>query len=121
MTVIYKDQPAATNIKASDIMWKQKQVARSVVREALISHTEAYIDMMCDGQGEMGTTRNELQASLGSVKESVEDLLEDIVADFTSELKKQLKEALYGAIVTGIKYDLAGNVKDVDVDISVNW
>jgi hypothetical protein len=120
MTVIFKTPAEA--FAAHDIMWKQKQVAQAIVRKALVDQTEAYVDMMCDGGGmEMGTTRDELQASLGGVKFGVEDMLDDLVADFAAEIKKQLKAVLYGAIVTGIKYDLAGGIKDVEVDVSINW
>jgi hypothetical protein len=119
MTVIVKTP--VENFGAHDIMWKQKQVAQAIVRKALADQTEAYVDMMCDGDGEMGTTRDELQATLSGVRHSVEDMLDDLLADLVTEVKAQLKDVLYGAIVTGIKYDLAGGLKDVEVNISVNW
>lgn len=119
MAVIFK-APDET-FAAHEIAWSSKKVTQAIARHMLLNHTAAYIDMMCDGQAEMGTTRDELQASLGGVKPSVEDIADDLLDDFVMAVKQQLKAALYGAIVTGIKYDLAGGIKDVDIDVSVSW
>jgi hypothetical protein len=42
-----------------------------------------------------------------------------MIGDLQRALDARLKEVNYGAAVTGIKYDLAGDVTDIEVDVSV--
>jgi hypothetical protein len=42
-----------------------------------------------------------------------------MIGDLKHEIERRLAVAQYGASVTGIKYDLAGDVKDVEVDVTV--
>ena len=103
--------------KASEFLWGKRELVDAIVREALISQTEAFVDMIMDGQGDL--SRPAIQDTLKGVKESAGEFLNDMIGDLESMIKERLKAAQYGAIVTGIKYDLAGDVKDIEVDVSV--
>ena len=103
--------------KASEFLWSKRELVDAIVREALISQTEAFVDMIVDGQEDL--SRAGIQETLKGVKESAQDFLSDLLVDLESMIKERVKAAQYGASVTGIKYDLAGDVKDIEVDVSV--
>jgi hypothetical protein len=42
-----------------------------------------------------------------------------MISDLQSALNARLAAVNYGAAVTGIKYDLAGDVTDIEVNVSV--
>jgi hypothetical protein len=42
-----------------------------------------------------------------------------MMGDLESMIRERMKAVNYGAAVTGIKYDLAGDVIDIEVDVSV--
>jgi len=64
-------------------------------------------------------SREAINETLRGVKESTEDFIGDMLSDFESMLRERLKQVNYGAAVTGIKYDLAGDVTDIEVNVSV--
>ena len=116
MTVVYKqDEPV--RFKASEVLWAKRELIDAIVREALIGQTEAFVDMLVDGQEDL--TRAGIQDTLRGVKESTGEFLNDMIGDLKHEIERSLARAQYGASVTGIKYDLAGDVKDIEVDVSV--
>jgi hypothetical protein len=56
--------------------------------------------------------------SLKGVKESATDFIGDMMGDLESMIRERMKAVNYGAAVTGIKYDLAGDVTDIEVNVS---
>lgn len=103
--------------KASEFLWGKRELVDAIVREALISQTEAFVDMIMDGQGDL--SRPAIQDTLKGVKESAGEFLNDMIGDLESMIKERLKAAQYGAAVTGIKYDLAGDVSDIEINVTV--
>lgn len=118
MTVIFKQGEQA--FKASEVLWAKKELVSAIVEQALISQTEAFIDMIMDGEKPEDITRANVNETLRGVKDSTEEFLKDVIADLEAAITQRLAEANYGAVVTGIKYDLAGDVTDIEVDISVS-
>ena len=116
MTVIFKQSEQM--FKASEVLWSKRELVNAVVEQALIGQTEAFIDMILDGQEDL--SRNGINETLRGVKESTQEFLNDWIADLQSAIEQRLKEVNYGACVTGIKYDLAGDVTDIEVDVSVS-
>lgn len=116
MTVVYK-ATEQERFKASELLWAKRELVDAIVREALIGQTEAFVDMIVDGQADL--SRDAIQETLKGVKESAGEFLNDMIGDLKYEIQRRLNAAQYGASVTGIKYDLAGEVKDVEVDVSV--
>lgn len=116
MTVIFKQDEQ--RFKATDLLWQKRELVDAIVRAALISQTEAFIDMIVDGQEDM--SRNGINETLRGVKESAGEFLNDVLADLELAVNARLAEVNYGAAVTGLKFDLAGDVTDIEVDISVN-
>ena len=116
MTVVYK-ATKQERFKASELLWAKRELVDAIVREALIGQTEAFIDMIVDGQEDM--SRDGIQETLKGVKESAGEFLNDMISDLQREVERRLAVAQYGASVTGIKYDLAGDVTDVEVDVTV--
>ena len=117
MTVIVK----ATNrtFTASDVMLAKRELVDSLVREALIGQTEAFIEMIIDGQEDL--TREAINETLKGVKDSARCYLNDLLVDLKYEVNSQLDAALYGSAVTGIKYNLAGEVTDIEADVSIGF
>ena len=116
MTVVYK-APEQERFKASEVLWAKRELIDAIVREALIGQTEAFVDMIVDGHADL--SRPAIQETLKGVKESAGEFLNDMIGDLKFEIERRLAAAQYGASVTGIKYDLAGEVKDIEVDVSV--
>ena len=116
MTVVYK-QTEQERFKASELLWAKRELIDAIVREALIGQTEAFVDMIVDGQADL--SRPAIQDTLKGVKESAGEFLNDMIGDLKHEIERRLAVAQYGASVTGIKYDLAGDVADVEVDVTV--
>jgi hypothetical protein len=115
MSVIFK--AGDKTFKASAFMFANRELINAIVEQALLSQTEAFIDMIMDGQEDL--SRNGINETLRGVKESTGDFLGDMLGDLESMLKERLKAVNYGAAVTGIKYDLAGTVTDIEVDVTV--
>jgi len=118
MTVVYK-APEQERFKASEVLWAKRELIDAIVREALISQTEAFVDMIVDGQEDL--SRPAIQETLKGVKESAGEFLNDMIGDLKYEIERSLGRAQYGAAVTGLKFDLAGEVKDIEVDVSVSF
>lgn len=119
MTVIHK--ATERTFKASEVLWAKRELIDAVIRDALISQTEAFIDMIIDGEGPQDITRDSVNNILRGVKDGTADLLDDLIGDLKHEMKRRLEAVAFGAAVTGIKYDLAGDVTDIEVDVSVSF
>jgi hypothetical protein len=115
MTVVYK--AGEQTFKALDVLWAKPALVNAIVEQALISQTEAFIDMIMDGQEDL--SRAGINETLRGVKESAEDFIGDMMSDLESMIRERMKAVNYGAAVTGIKYDLAGDVSDIEVNVSV--
>ena len=121
MTVIYKNESGTFN--AADVMFAKERLLDAVIREVLIGQTEGLIEMVVDDQRNMDSSdldRAGLQNLLRDVKSSAADFLNDLMKDLQGALVARLEDTAYGAIVTGIKYDLAGEITDVEVDVSIS-
>ena len=115
MSVVFK--AGDKTFKASAFLFANKELVNAIVEQALVSQTEAFIDMIVDGQEDM--SRNGINETLRGVKDSTEDFIGDMISDLESMIRERLKAVNYGAAVTGIKFDLAGDVTDIEVDVSV--
>ena len=102
---------------ANEVLWAKRELIDEIVKAALISQTEAFVDMIVDGQEDL--SRPAIQETLKGVKDSAGDFLNDLLVDIKIAVEERLAVAQYGAAVTGIKYDLAGEVSDIEVDVSV--
>ena len=103
---------------ANEMLWAKRELIDEIVKAALISQTEAFIEMIVDGQEDL--SRAAIQETLKGVKDSAGEFLNDMLSDIKFEVERRLEAAQYGAAVTGIKYDLAGEVTDIEVDVSVS-
>ncbi len=117
MTVVYR--AGEQTFKASEVLWGKRELINAIVEQALINQTEGFIEMIMDGERAEDITRASVNETLKGVKDSAQDFINDMVGDLQRALNARLKEVNYGAAVTGIKYDLAGDVTDIEVDVSV--
>jgi hypothetical protein len=115
MTVVV-NKTSEQLFKAHEVLWAKRELINAVVEAALINQTEGFIEMIMDGQEDL--SRDSINATLRGVKESTEDLIGDLIGDFESMLRERLKQVKYGAAVTGMKFDLAGTVTDIEVNVS---
>jgi hypothetical protein len=115
MTVVYK--AGEQTFKAVEVLWAKRELVNAIVEQALISQTEGFIEMIMDGQEDL--SRDGINETLRGVKESATDFIGDMLGDLESMIRERLKVVNYGAAVTGIKYDLAGDVIDIEVNVSV--
>ena len=118
MSVVFK--AGEQTFKASDVMWYKRELVNAIVEQALIGQTEAFIDMIIDNERPEEITRASVNETLRGVKDSAGEFLNDVMNDLRRAVEARLAEANYGAAVTGIKYDLAGDVTDIEVDVSVS-
>jgi len=115
MSVVFK--ASERSFKASDFLFANKELVNAIVEQALISQTEAFVDMIVDGQADM--SRDGINTTLRGVKESTEQFLGDMLGDLEIMIIERLREVNYGAAVTGLKFSIAGDVTDVEVNVSV--
>jgi hypothetical protein len=115
MTVVYK--AGEQTFKAVEVLWAKQALVNAIVEQALIGQTEAFIEMIMDGQEDM--SRNGINETLRGVKDSATDFIGDMMHDLEHAIRERMKAVNYGAAVTGIKYDLAGDVTDIEVDVTV--
>jgi hypothetical protein len=115
MTVVYR--AGEQTFKAVEILFAKRELVNAIVEQALISQTEAFIEMIMDGQADM--SRDGINETLRGVKDSATDFIGDMMGDLESMIRERMKAVNYGAAVTGIKYDLAGDVIDIEVDVTV--
>jgi hypothetical protein len=117
MTVVYKGNDQ--RFTANDVLWSKAELVNAMVEAALIGQTEGFIEMITDGEGPEEITRASVNATLRGVKDSAQDFLNDVISDLQRAVTARLAAVNYGAAVTGIKYDLAGDVTDIEVDVTV--
>ena len=117
MTVVYR--AGEQTFKASEVLWGKRELINAIVEQALISQTEGFIEMIVDGEASDTITRASVNETLKGVKDCAQDFINDMISDLQRALDARLKEVNYGAAVTGIKYDLAGDVTDIEVDVTV--
>ena len=115
MTVVYK--AGEQTFKAVEVLWGKRELVNAIVEQALISQTEAFIEMIIDGQEDM--SRNGINETLKGVKDSATDFIGDMMSDLERAIRERMKAVNYGAAVTGLKFDLAGDVTDIEVDVTV--
>ncbi len=118
MTVVV-NRTSEQMFKASEVLWAKRELVNAVVEAALINQTEGFIEMIMDGERPQDITRDNVNNILRGVKDSAEDFIGDMIGDFENMIRERLKQVNYGAAVTGIKYDLAGDVTDIEVNVSV--
>lgn len=118
MTVVFK--AGEKTFKASEVLWAKPELINAIVEQALIGQTEAFVDMIIDGERPESITRDSVNETLRGVKESAQEFLNDMISDLKFAIEARLREVNYGAAVTAIKYDLAGDVTDIEVDVSVS-
>ena len=124
MTVVYRNENQTNTFTAGRLLNFDQILVTALVRQLLIDGTESAIEQVLDRQADMDgqdLQRSSIQDYLREVPENAEVFIEDVLHDLLSTVKHNIRTALYGAAVTGIKYDLAGNVTDVEVDVTVNW
>jgi hypothetical protein len=117
MTVVCK--AGEQTFKAVEVLRVKRELVNAVVEAALINQTEGFIEMIVDGERGEDITRASVNETLKGVKDSAQDFINDMISDLQSALTARLAEVNYGAAVTGIKYDLAGDVTDIKVDLSL--
>lgn len=117
MTVVFR--AGEQTFKASEVLWQKRELVNAIVEQALIGQTEAFIDMIIDGERPADITRASVNETLRGVKESAQEFINDMMGDLQRAIDQRLAEVNYGAVVTGIKYDLAGDVTDIEVDVTV--
>ncbi len=117
MTVVF-NKATEQRFTTNEILWAQRELINALVESALVGQTEAFVDMIMDLEtGEI--TRASVNETLKGVKESANEFLADMIGDLQRAVEKRLEAVNYGAAVTGIKYDLAGDVVDIEVNVSV--
>lgn len=119
MTVTYK-QPDRT-FTADQLLWQKRELIEALVQHAMISQTEAFVDMIIDTEKPEEITRASVNHTLRGVPDATADFLNDVLGDIEISVKERLAKARYGAVVTGLKYDIAGDVKDIEIDVSVSF
>ena len=119
MSVVFK--AGEQTFKASEVLWAKRELIDAIVEQALINQTEAFIDMIIDGERPQDITRDSVNNILRGVKDSAGEFLNDLIGDLQHEVTRRLEAARYGASVTALKYDIAGDVKDIEVDVSVSF
>jgi hypothetical protein len=117
MTVVYTQ--SNQSYSAEQVMWASKELVNALVERALVGQTEAFVDMIMDGERGEDITRASVNTTLRGVKESAAEFLNDVIGDLQQAVEKRLEAVNYGAAVTGIKYDLAGDVVDIEVNVTV--
>lgn len=118
MSVVFKKQDRL--FKASDVLWSKPELVNAIVEQMLLNQTEAFIDMMIDMQSTEPVTRESVNTTLAGVKDSAGDFFSDMIHDLENSVRQRLAEVNYGAAVTGLKFDLAGDITDIEVDVSVS-
>lgn len=106
---------------AEQALWTNRELVDAMVRAALASQTQAFLDMIIETERPEDITRVGVNQTLQGVKDNTSEFLKDVINDLRRALEERLASANYSAAVTGIKYDLDGDVKDIEVDVRVDW
>ena len=118
MTVVFKE--GNKTFSAEQVLWQKRELVAAIVEQALINQAEAHLDMIMDMEKPEDITRATVNESLRSVKEMTACFLSDMCGDLERALMQRLEQVKFGAAVTGIKYGLAGDVKDIELDVTVS-
>lgn len=114
-------QNTSQTFTAEQALWTNRELVDAIVRAALASQTQAFLDMIIETERPEDITRVGVNQTLQGVKDNTSEFIKDVVNDLRRALEERLASANYSAAVTGIKYDLDGDVKDIEVDVRVDW
>lgn len=118
MTVVHNTQ--ARGFMAVDVLLSRAELIEAIVQEALVSQTEAFVDVVIDCQDRNPVSRESILATMKGVPAATEDYLNDVLNDLRTAVLERLSATLYSPAVTGIKYDREGKVDDIEVDVQIN-
>lgn len=118
MSIVFNKD--SKTFSAEQVLWAKRELVAAIVEQALVNQAEAHLDMIMDMEKPEDITRATVNESLRSVKEMTAVFLSDVCGDLERELLARLEKVKFGAAVTGIKYGLAGDVKDIELDVTVS-
>ena len=95
MSVVFKQ--GEQTFKASEVLWAKRDLINAIVEQALVGQTEAFIDMIIDGERPQDITRDSVNNILRGVKDSTQEFLNDMIGD----LQRAIDARLSGATVPG--------------------
>ena len=118
MTVVFKQ--ANKTFDAHQVLVAHPDLANAIVEQALAAQAGSYLDMIADTEKSEYITRASINERLRNVKDDTEDYLEDVMNQLRLAVMARFRKVQFGAAVMGIEYDLAGEVVDIKIDVSVS-
>jgi hypothetical protein len=105
-------------VKPSQVLYSNPGAIESLVREIILSMTEASIDMICDGGPSEYPNKQTIEDCLSSAADMGVDFVNDAVEELREKLIKRLQEVKVKPVVKAIHFDEKG-YSDVAVDIEL--
>ena len=119
MTITYT--PINTNLSSADVLHRHDKVAPAVVADAIISMTEASIEMMLDtqltGAGQAPDSRGAILTQLNStLRGMTREMLENVLEDLKLTVLEQFDKTNFMFVIRKIEFKNTV-VDDIDVEI----
>ena len=102
------------------IIYSDRDMVRALIKSALINQTEAVSDQIIDSQAQ-NVTRASINESLRAVNPCTKEFLEFAVDKLKADIMREMETMRYGAAVTRIEYNLAGEATEIDLNLSISW
>ena len=116
--ITYDDDPKV--FTPVQIIYSDRNLVRALIKSALINQSEAICDQIIDNQAQ-DVTRASINESLRAVNPCTKELLESAVDKLKDDIMQEMETVRYGAAVTRIEYNLAGEATEIDLNLSISW
>jgi hypothetical protein len=119
MTIKVRDTDLDTTFTARDVLDMEPRVMRALAKELLLRQAEATLTVVIDDPGVCPVlTRDSINDELRNVEGCARDSMQDFLEDICLKVKQVMHGVAFGAAVTCIRFDLAGDPTEIELDVA---
>ena len=103
-------------LTANKVLYSNEEVVKAIAQAAMVNMAEGNVEMLCDCPSEY-PTKADIERVFSGLHEQATDLVNDLFDELKAEVLKELLTKTYTARVTAMKFDDAGEMSDIDVQV----
>jgi len=116
--MIFYDKTIDT-ISTGKLIALNEEMVANVAKMFLVSAAETSVDMLRDDNHEEYSTKEDMDNYLRCLQAIAGDMIRDFCNDFQDSLLSYIGKANVKPMITNLKYDVEGRLKDITVHLLV--
>lgn len=119
MPIVINDADVDARFTAREILDQDPRVLRALAKAALLRQAELVVRVLEDDPHVTPVTRDSINEALVPVEAHARDILQDLFDEMCIEVERVMNTIQFGAAVTGMRFDLAGDVTEIELNVSL--